>query len=196
MSGDAEGHAPRVEPTAIAAVKLVTPRQHRDDRGTLVEVYNASVFAAAGLHQTFVQDNHAWSAAAGTVRGLHFQVQPHAQGKLVRVSHGAALDVAVDLRRDSDTYGRHVAVELSRENGRQVWVPQGFAHGYCTLEADTVVEYRLTAYYAPGSDHGLLWDDPDLGIPWPVDPDRVILSERDRAHPRLQDLPPCFGDAP
>lgn len=182
----------RVEPTAIPDVLLLTPRRHGDERGALVEVYRRDRFAAAGLDAEFVQENHAWSAARGTVRGLHFQAPPHAQAKLVRVSHGAVLDVAVDVRRGSPTFGRHVAVELSAANGLQLFIPEGFAHGYCSLTPDATVEYKLTAYYAPDSEHGVLWSDPDLGIDWPVDPHDAVLSEKDRGLARLAELPPLF----
>ena len=144
--------AVRVEATAIPDVKVVVPERHGDARGSFSEVWNRRALEAAGLVEEFVQDNQAWSAEPGTVRGLHFQAPPHAQAKLIRVAAGRVLDVVVDIRRGSETYGRHVAVELSRENGKQLWVPEGFAHGYCTIERDTVVEYKVTAYYAPESD--------------------------------------------
>jgi dTDP-4-dehydrorhamnose 3,5-epimerase len=181
-----------VEPTRIPDVKIVVPKRFGDDRGFFSEVYNRDRFVNAGIDLDFVQDNHSWSALPGTVRGLHFQSHPYAQGKLVRVARGRILDVAVDLRRASPTYGRHVAVELSAENWRQVLVPVGFAHGFCTLEPDTEVLYKVTNYYAAAHDHGLAWDDPDLGIVWPVSPANAILSDKDRRHGGLGDLPPFF----
>ena len=186
------GVALRLEPTAIPAVKVVVGTLHGDERGALSEVYRADAFEAAWIGIPFVQDNQAWTAAAGTVRGLHFQIPPHAQAKLVRVGHGRILDVSVDLRHGSPTFGRHVAMELSRENGRQVLVPEGFAHGYCTLEPDTVVEYRLSSYYRADAERGLLWSDPALGIDWPVEAGDARLSDRDRRQPRLAELPEYF----
>ena len=182
-----------VVPTAIEAVKIVTPSRFGDERGFFSEVYNRERFAAAGIALEFVQDNHSRSARAGTVRGLHFQSPPHAQDKLVRVSRGRILDVAVDLRRSSPTYGRHVAVELSAKDWRQLFVPVGFAHGFCTLEPDTEVLYKVSAYYSVAHDHGLAWDDPDLDISWPVRPEEATLSDKDRRHPRLADLPAAFA---
>ena len=182
----------QVEDTAIPAVKIVTPRRFGDARGYFSEVYSRRAFAEAGIDLDFVQDNHSLSVPRGTVRGLHFQSPPHAQGKLIRVVRGRVLDVAVDLRRSSPTFGRHVAVELSAETGRQLLVPVGFAHGFCTLEPDTEVLYKVTAHYAPAHDLGLAWDDPDLGIAWPVARDEALLSDKDRRQPRLADLPAVF----
>jgi dTDP-4-dehydrorhamnose 3,5-epimerase len=181
-----------IEPTAIEAVKIITPRRFGDARGWFSEVYSKKLFGEAGIELDFVQDNHSASSTKGTLRGLHFQTPPFAQDKLVRVTRGRILDVAVDLRRSSPTFGQHVAVELSQENGRQLLVPVGFAHGFCTLEDDTEVLYKVTNYYAPTHDFGLAWDDPELGIAWPVPPDQAILSDKDRKHPRLADLPWLF----
>jgi dTDP-4-dehydrorhamnose 3,5-epimerase len=181
-----------IEPTAIEAVKIITPRRFGDARGWFSEVYSKKLFGEAGIELDFVQDNHSASSTKGTLRGLHFQTPPFAQDKLVRVTRGRILDVAVDLRRSSPTFGQHVAVELSQENGRQLLVPVGFAHGFCTLEDDTEVLYKVTNYYAPAHDFGLAWDDPELGIAWPVPPDQAILSDKDRKHPRLADLPWLF----
>lgn len=178
----------QVEALAIPDVKLVTPRIHRDARGFFSETWSARDLATAGIDAVFVQDNHALSREQGVVRGLHFQIAPHAQGKLVRVVRGAIVDVAVDLRRGSATFGRHVAVELSAENWRQLWVPVGFAHGYATLTPDTEVVYKVTDYYAPAHDRGLLWNDPALAIAWPVDAAGAILSDKDRRQPRLADI--------
>jgi dTDP-4-dehydrorhamnose 3,5-epimerase len=182
-----------VEATAIPDVKIVTPKRFGDDRGFFSEVYSRDRFADAGIALDFVQDNHSWSAKTGTVRGLHFQSAPCAQDKLVRVVRGRIMDMAVDLRRSSPTYGKHVAVELSAENWRQLLVPVGFAHGFCTLEPDTEVLYKVSGYYSAAHDHGLAWDDPALEIQWPVSIEAAVLSDKDRRHPRLADLPPYFA---
>jgi dTDP-4-dehydrorhamnose 3,5-epimerase len=170
----------------------VPPPRFAHDRGFFSEVYNRKAFEAAGLAMEFVQDNHSWSAKAGTVRGLHFQSAPFAQDKLIRVVRGRILDVAVDLRRSSPTFGRHVAVELSAENWRQLLVPVGFAHGFCTLEPDCEVIYKVSGYYSAAHDLGLAWDDPELAIAWPVSPEEATLSDKDRRQPRLADLPAYF----
>jgi dTDP-4-dehydrorhamnose 3,5-epimerase len=181
-----------VEDTAIAGVKIITPRKHGDHRGFFSEVYRRDVLAAAGLSLQFVQDNHSLSAQTGTLRGLHFQAPPFAQDKLVRVLRGAIIDVAVDLRASSATFGQHVAVEVSAANWRQLLVPIGFAHGFCTLEPDTEVFYKVTNYYSAAHDLGLAWDDPALGINWPVTGGSFVLSDKDRRHPILKDLPGVF----
>ncbi len=181
-----------VERLAIPDVVVLTPRIFRDARGFFSETWNRRALGEAGIEADFVQDNHSLSRDKGVVRGLHFQTPPHAQDKLVRVIRGRVLDVAVDIRRGSPTFGRHVAVELSAENWRQLWVPRGFAHGFCTLEPDTEVLYKVTDYYAPECDEGLLWNDPALGIDWPVGEGEAILSEKDRSHPRLAELPEVF----
>lgn len=182
----------QIEPTAISDVAILTPKRFGDDRGFFSEVFSAKSFAEHFGPTQFVQDNHSWSAQAGTIRGLHFQSPPHAQGKLVRVVRGRIIDVAVDIRRSSPTFGRHVAVELSAENWRQLWIPPGFAHGFCTLEPDCEVLYKVTEFYAPQHDFGLAFDDPALGIAWPVAPQEAVLSEKDRRHPRLADLTHAF----
>jgi dTDP-4-dehydrorhamnose 3,5-epimerase len=181
-----------IRPTTIAAVKLLTPKKIDDGRGFLSEVYKRSELEAAGLFLEFVQENHLFSERAGTVRGLHFQIPPFAQDKLVRVVRGRILDVAVDLRRSSPTFGRHVATELSAENWRQLLIPKGFAHGLCTLEPNTEVVYKATNYYSRECDRGLLWNDPDLGIEWPVSESTSCTSDADRTHPRLRELPVFF----
>jgi dTDP-4-dehydrorhamnose 3,5-epimerase len=180
------------EPTAIPDVTIVTPKRVGDHRGFFAETYNRQRFADIGIDTEFVQDNHSLSAMVGTVRGLHFQSEPFAQAKLVRVVRGRILDVVVDIRRSSPTYGKHVAVELSAESGRQLYIPAGFAHGFCTLEPNSETEYKVSAYYSAAHDHGLLWKDPALGIAWPVDPAEAILSDKDRSHPRMADLPAYF----
>jgi dTDP-4-dehydrorhamnose 3,5-epimerase len=181
-----------IRPLNIAEVKLLIPKIHRDARGFLSETYSRRGLESAGIASDFVQDNHSVSVEAGTVRGLHFQVHPHAQGKLVRVSQGSIYDVAVDIRVGSPTFGQHAGAVLSAENWMQMWIPAGFAHGFCTLEPDTAVIYKVTAYYAPECDRGLKWDDAALGIEWPVEHDKVRLSDKDRAHPVLKDMAPAF----
>jgi len=181
-----------IQPTALPDVKIIQTKRFGDERGFFSEVYNRLRFEEAGLEFDFVQDNHSLSIKAGTIRGLHFQCPPFAQGKLVRVTRGRILDVAVDLRRSSPTYGQHVAVELSAENWRQLLVPVGFAHGFCSLEPDTEVLYKVTSYYSAEHDRGLAFDDPALGIPWPIPVREAILSEKDCKHPRLAELPAYF----
>ena len=182
-----------VEPLAIPDVKLVTPKIFRDERGLFSEVYARKALLEHGIEAEFVQDNHSLSRAKGVIRGLHFQAPPKAQDKLVRVVRGGILDVAVDIRKGSPTFGRHVAVGLSAENWLQLWVPVGFAHGFCTLEPDTEVLYKVTDYYAPECDRGLAWDDPDLGVAWLVAPEAAVLSDKDRRYPRLKDLHSPFA---
>lgn len=181
-----------IEPLAIPDVKLLTPKIFRDARGFFSETWNERLFNEAGIGTHFVQDNHALSAARATVRGLHFQISPRAQDKLVRVVKGAVLDVAVDLRRGSPTFGRHVSAHLSAENWSQLWVPRGFAHGYVTLAPGTEVIYKVTDYYSPEHDRGIRWDDPDLGIAWGVAPGEAVLSEKDTKLPSLAEIGPQF----
>jgi dTDP-4-dehydrorhamnose 3,5-epimerase len=185
----------QVEALAIQDVKLLTPKIFRDERGFFSETYNRQVLAAAGIDRTFVQDNQSLSRSKGVLRGLHFQIAPHPQGKLVRVTRGAIFDVAVDIRRGSPSFGQHVSTTLSAENWSQLWIPEGFAHGFCTLEPDTEVIYKVTDFYAPECDMGLAWDDPDLGIAWPLSETQALLSDKDRSHPRLRDLPTHFVTA-
>jgi dTDP-4-dehydrorhamnose 3,5-epimerase len=182
----------QIERLEIADVLLVTPIKHGDQRGFFSETYRSDVFAASGVDARFVQDNHVRSTQKGVLRGLHFQTPPHAQGKLVRCTRGAILDVAVDIRVGSPSYGRHVAVELSAASWRQLWVPPGFAHGYVTLEVDSEVIYKVTDYYAPECDRGIAWDDPALAIDWRLSASEVILSDKDRRQPRLADAAPAF----
>ena len=176
---------PGFHPTVIPGVILFRPRILRDARGGFHEAWNRERFAAAGIDADFMQDNLAVSAKAGTVRGLHFQRAPMAQAKLVCVMRGTVLDVAVDLRPGSPSYGRHVAVRLSAGEGEQLFVPKGFAHGYCTLEDDTVIAYKVDAPWSPAHEGGLAWNDPALEINWPISPEAAILSERDRGLPTL-----------
>jgi dTDP-4-dehydrorhamnose 3,5-epimerase len=178
---------------AIGAPMLFEARRFADPRGVFSETYSRRDFAALGLADEFVQDNWSLSERVGTVRGLHFQRRPHAQAKLVRVLRGRILDVAVDIRRSSPTFGEHVAVELGAGDGRMLWVPVGFAHGFCTLEPNTEVAYKVTTDYAPESDAGIAWDDPALGIGWPVAPEDALLSRKDALLPPLGDLPAVFA---
>ncbi len=157
-----------------------------------MEAFREDLFHAHAGPFRFVQDNRSFSAEAGTVRGLHFQLPPKAQGKLVSCTAGALLDVAVDIRRGSATYGQYVAAELTAENGEQLWVPPGFAHGFCTLRPETIISYKVTEYYSPEHDRGLFWDDPAIGIDWPVKPKEAVLSEKDKKLPLLSDLPVSF----
>jgi dTDP-4-dehydrorhamnose 3,5-epimerase len=183
----------QIEATAIADVRLVTPRRFADRRGHFAETWNRQKFAEAGIASDFCQDNLSFSRPVGTVRGLHFQTPPFAQDKLVAVLAGRILDVAVDLRRGSPSYGRHVAVELSAEAGAQLFIPQGFAHGFCTLEPDTTVFYKVSAPYAPAHDTGLRWNDPALAIDWPVTEAQAVLSDKDRSLPGFGDFQTPFG---
>ena len=180
----------RFERLAIPEVILVTPPRFGDSRGFFSETWNSARFAEAGISAKFVQDNHSLSATPGTLRGLHCQVAPSVQGKLVRVVRGAIWDVAVDVRVGSPTYGRHVAAELSVENWAQLWIPGGFLHGFCTLLPDTEVVYKVDAPYDRAAERGVVWDDPDLAVPWPVA--AAVLSEKDKALPRLAECEPWF----
>jgi dTDP-4-dehydrorhamnose 3,5-epimerase len=175
-----------VEATAIPAVKIVTPKKFGDARGFFSETYSKAAWDKAGLDYVFVQDNHSFSAAAGTLRGLHFQIPPFAQDKLVRAGRGRILDVAVDVRRSSPTFGKYVAVELSAENWRQLLIPVGFAHAFVTLEPDCEALYKTTAPYSPEHDRGVAWDDPDIGIKWPLPDGGPTLSDKDKKWPRLK----------
>lgn len=181
-----------VETTALEGVLIVRPKRFGDARGYFMETYSRRDFVAKGIDAVFVQDNQSLSGPVGTVRALHFQRPPHAQGKLVRCLKGAILDVAVDLRRASATYGQHVAVELSAETGAQLWVPAGFAHGFVTLQPATEVAYKTTDYYAPECDAGIAWDDPDLGIMWPLPAEGPTLSAKDQAQAAFADLQTPF----
>lgn len=168
-----------LEETAIPDVKILRPKRFGDARGYFSETFNKQALAEAGIDFDAVQDNESLSAAPGTIRGLHFQKPDAAQAKLVRVLSGSIFDVAVDLRRGSPTYGRHVGVTLTADDWQQLLVPKGFAHGFCTLAPDTRVFYKVDAYYSQTLDAGLLWNDPDLAIDWPVSPGEVTLSEKD-----------------
>ena len=175
----------QVERLAIPDVMLITPKKFADERGFFTETFRDDVLAKHGVDARFVQDNHVYSARPGVLRGLHFQLSPHAQGKLVRCTRGAIWDVAVDIRAGSPTFGQHVASEISAANGRQIWVPPGFAHGYVSLEPDCEVLYKVTQYYNAASEGGIAWNDPDLGIDWRLAPENMILSPKDAILPRL-----------
>jgi dTDP-4-dehydrorhamnose 3,5-epimerase len=166
----------------------IEPRRIGDDRGHFIETFRDDWFRENVADIGFVQDNQSFSALAGTIRGLHFQSPPYAQGKLVRCLSGAIFDVAVDVRPQSPTFGKWVSEILTSENAYQLWVPEGFAHGFCTLVPDTHVSYKVTCFYNPANDHGLAFDDPDIGISWPVDLSKATLSAKDRAQPRLFSL--------
>ena len=178
--------------TDIPDVKILTPRRFGDSRGWFAESYNRERFAEAGIHINFVQDNMAFSATEGTLRGLHFQAPPSTQDKLVWVALGKILDVVVDIRKCSPTYGCWVSMELTAETGETVLVPKGFAHGYCTLVPNCLVLYKASNYYAPDLDFGVAWNDPDIGIEWPFGADRVTVSEKDSRQPSLKDLESPF----
>ncbi len=177
---------------AIPEVVLLTPKVFRDERGFFSETYSQRALEALGIREPFVQDNHALSHAKGVVRGLHLQTPPVPQGKLVRVVRGAIFDVAVDVRHGSPTFGQHVSATLTAEGFEQLWVPAGFLHGYATLEPDTEVIYKVTGYYAPECDRGVQWNDPALGIPWPVAAGEAILSGKDQATRPLSEHPVYF----
>lgn len=181
-----------VRATELPEVLIVEPARHRDARGFFSETWNARALAEAGIEAAFVQDNHAGSAAKGTVRGFHFQRPPHAQAKLVRVVRGAVFDVVVDIRVGSPRFGRWAGVELSAENWRQLWAPEGFAHAYCTLTPDAEVLYKTTGYYAPDAEGGLALDDPDVGVDWPIALDECVIHPRDKDWPRLGALQSGF----
>ena len=177
----------------MARVILLKPRRFADDRGWFSETYTRRAAAAAGIDVEFVQDNHSLSREAGTIRGLHFQTPPHGQGKLVRCTAGRIMDCAVDVRRGSPTYGRHVSAELSAENGHQLYVPVGFAHAFLTIEPDCEVIYKVTDYYAPASDGGVRFDSPEIGIAWPLPPGGAVLSDKDRRLPTLSEFDSPFA---
>ncbi|HKL69070.1 dTDP-4-dehydrorhamnose 3,5-epimerase [Salibaculum sp.] len=177
--------------TGLPGIVIIEPARFGDDRGFFSESWNRRRMAEAGLDIDFVQDNHSLSRQAGTLRGLHFQSPPHAQAKLVRCGRGALFDVAVDIRHGSPTYGQWTGVELSFENGRQLFVPEGFLHGFVTRQPETEVIYKCSDYYAPDCDGAVRFDDPELGIDWGLDGDPV-LSDKDAAAPRLRDLPAYF----
>jgi dTDP-4-dehydrorhamnose 3,5-epimerase len=178
--------------TGIADVKLIKPVRHLDARGFFSEIFREDALKANGIDRHYVQDNHTLSVEEGVVRGLHFQIPPFAQTKLVRVTAGAILDVVVDIRWGSPTYGRHIAIVLSSAEWNQLFIPEGFAHGYCTLAPNTEVLYKVNAYYSAAHDRGLRWNDPSLEIDWPVAEAAAVVSDKDRHQPLLADLPRFF----
>jgi dTDP-4-dehydrorhamnose 3,5-epimerase len=182
-----------VKSLAIDGVKLITPRRFADSRGFFVETYNQKSIAAAGITTTFVQDNQSLSTRRGTIRGLHFQLAPEPQAKLVRVMAGSVYDVAVDLRTGSPTYGQWCGATLTAAVGEQLFIPVGFAHGFCTLEDDTMVAYKVDGFYAKACEAGLRWDDPDIAIDWPVAATEVQVSDKDAVLPFLRDAKTAFG---
>jgi dTDP-4-dehydrorhamnose 3,5-epimerase len=178
---------------AIPGVLLVNSRRYEDSRGYFMETYRARTFEDLGMPAVFVQDNQALSREAGTIRGLHYQAPPHAQAKLVRAIRGAVFDVAVDLRRGSATFGRWVSATLTADAGKQLFVPAGFAHGYCTLEPDTEVAYKCDSYYVAEADAGIVFSDPAIGIDWPVAVEAAIVSDSDRGLPLLEEIASPFA---
>ena len=178
----------QIERLEIEDIFVLIPTKHGDSRGFFSETYRKEFLHAEGVNADFEQENHVYSAERGVLRGLHFQIPPHAQGKLVRCTRGSILDVGVDIRKGSPTYGRYVAVELSADNWKQLWVPPGFAHGYVTLEANCEVVYKVTDYWAQDCERGIAWDDPGLGIDWKIPTVDLILSEKDRLNSRLADM--------
>ena len=178
--------------TKLNGVKIVTPRRFSDSRGFFSESWNYKALAEHGVNLNFVQDNHSMSYEVCTIRGLHYQSPPHAQDKLVRCGRGSLLDIAVDIRIGSPTYGDWVGVELSYENGKQLLIPAGFLHGFITLEPNTEIVYKCTDYYAPECDGAVRFDDPDIGIDWGISPDSAILSEKDQIAPYLRNIESPF----
>ena len=183
----------KTEKFDIEGLVAITPDKFGDARGFFSETWNGARFAAAGIEANFVQDNQSLSRDRGVLRGLHCQVGPNAQGKLVRCLKGAIWDVAVDARRSSSTFGRWVGVELSAENWRQLWIPAGFLHGFCTLQPDTEVLYKVTAPYDREAERGVIWNDPTLALPWPIAASEAVLSDKDLVLPNWADLPELFA---
>lgn len=177
---------------SLEGLLLIEPHRVEDARGLFSETFRADRFQAEVGLITFVQDNHSVSVVRGTIRGLHYQKNPRAQGKLVRVAQGAIFDVAVDVRHGSPTFGRYEAVELSAKNWRQLWIPKGFLHGFCTLVDNVEVMYKVTDYYSREHDAAIRWDDPDIGIAWPICSTKVYLSEKDQNAPELREIAPEF----
>ena len=168
-------------------VVIIEPRLFKDDRGYFFESFNQREFEEKVCKTTFVQDNES-NSSYGVIRGLHFQKPPFAQSKLVRVIRGSVLDVAVDIRKGSPTFGQHVAVELTEDNHRQFFIPRGFAHGFSVLSKEVVFQYKCDNFYAPQCEGAIVWDDPDLGIDWKIPMDKILLSEKDKVHPRLKEI--------
>jgi dTDP-4-dehydrorhamnose 3,5-epimerase len=182
----------QAQTTALDGVRLLCPRKFKDERGFFAETYNRQMLQRLGIDIDFVQDNHSLSHESGTIRGLHYQVPPFAQAKLVRVIRGRVLDVVVDIRRSSPTFGRHFVTELTAENYEQILVPVGFAHGFCTLEPESEIVYKVSNYYSAAHDRGILWNDSQLGIQWPVTEEQAVLSDKDRRQPLLRQVSELF----
>ncbi|OWU66746.1 dTDP-4-dehydrorhamnose 3,5-epimerase [Roseovarius sp. 22II1-1F6A] len=182
----------KLSDTTLPGLLLIEPRRFGDHRGFFAETYNRQAYEAHGITTDWVQDNHSLSATPGTLRGLHFQAPPNAQAKLVRCGRGRLFDVVVDLRRGSPTFGQWEGFELSAENGHQLLIPVGFAHGFVTRERDTEIVYKCSDYYAPETEGAVVWDDPDVGIDWGFEGTAPILSDKDRAAPRLKDFETPF----
>jgi dTDP-4-dehydrorhamnose 3,5-epimerase len=178
--------------TSLDLPRIIVPKRHVDNRGWFSESYHENRLRELGITCRFVQDNQTWSKRAGTIRGLHFQRPPAAQAKLITVVKGRVLDVAVDIRRGSPTFGRHVSAELSAGSGHQLYIPIGFAHGFLTLEHDVVVMYKVSDYYVPTLDSGICWNDPDIAFPWPVQDSDIITSDKDRRLPMLKEITSPF----
>lgn len=182
----------KVQSFNIDGILLIEPKRFHDLRGFSCDTYNAAELARHGVEVSFVQDSVSLSTACGTVRGLHFQSPPYAQAKLIRVVRGAIFDVAVDIRGGSPTFGKYVGVELSAENGLQLYIPPGFAHGFATLRPLTEMACKVTVHYSPDHEHGIFWDDPSLRIRWPVSADEAVLSPKDETLPLLRDIATPF----
>jgi dTDP-4-dehydrorhamnose 3,5-epimerase len=178
--------------TSFPEVKVLVPAKHADERGFFSETYSRRAFASAGIALEFVQDNQSFSVRRGTIRGLHFQIPPFAQDKIVRVIRGSIFDVVVDVRRGSPTFGRFETFLLEAADWKQLRIPAGFAHGLCTLEPDTEIMYKVSNFYAPAHDKGVRWNDPKIGIAWPVPPEEALISPKDRVLPLLSDIPNYF----
>jgi dTDP-4-dehydrorhamnose 3,5-epimerase len=178
--------------TLVDLPRIIIPKRHADDRGWFSEIFHEKRLYEHGITCRFVQDNQATSKQAGTLRGLHFQLPPRAQAKLITVVRGRILDVAVDIRRGSPTFGKYVLTELSLESGRQLYIPVGFAHGYLTMVDDVVLMYKVSDYYAPAYDSGICWSDPDIAIPWPLEEADIITSDKDRRLPFLKEFASPF----
>lgn len=181
-----------IRTTKLKGVLILKPRRFADERGFFVEFYTERLFHDAGIMDKFVQDNQSFSTHRGTIRGLHFQVPPAEQAKLVRVIRGCVYDVAVDLRRGSPTYGQWIAERLSAEGGEQIYLPRGLAHGFCTLEHNTEIVYKVDSHYSPAHDSGIIWNDPTLNIPWPFAPEAAIISAKDRKLGKFADFSSPF----
>jgi dTDP-4-dehydrorhamnose 3,5-epimerase len=188
-----EAPVSNVSTISVNRPRLIIPKRHIDDRGWFSEIFHQQRFRDMGITCRFVQDNQSSSKQSGTFRGLHFQLPPVAQAKLVTVVKGRILDVAVDIRRGSPTFGKYVSTELSSENGRQLYIPVGFAHGFLTLENDVVVMYKASDYYAPTHESGIRWNDPDIAFPWPLKEANIIISEKDRQLPLLKQFASPFA---